>query len=433
MNKKIKTLTSYILIFVTTVALLMGFLLASAHIPQSLIQKHMEESAGILCEHNRIWYMIPGVESSQDHLYADAITANIAYHFSNDKPLESVMWARYYWQDGDVNTSFWTAVQNHLGAETQYLRYWHGSAAVVRLLHLFFNIRQIYWLHAVVILGLLSALLAMLCKNHMLAEAVMLGFSMIMVSIWFVPFCLEYTWTFLCMLVSTLIGVRLVLKGKRNLLGYLFLITGIVTVYLDFLSTETLTLVIPLLLILRVTEKLEGNSAEHDKPWIFTMKGSVLWAIGYVGMWVSKWLIASAVLHENVMPYVRSHIGDRIGGVNPVGSLFGYIAGSIIRNVKCLLPFDYGMIGAAILLVTIAVFIVLPVVMDKVTVRSNIDKKIIALYFLIGGIPILRFAVLRNHSWYHRSFTFRALAGTLLALCFIITELIEWKRINGHT
>ena len=71
--------------------------------------------------------------------------------------------------------------------------------------------------------------------------------------------------------------------------------------------------------------------------------------------------------------------------------------------------------------------------MDKVTVRSNIDKKIIALYFLIGGIPILRFAVLRNHSWYHRSFTFRALAGTLLALCFIITELIEWKRINGHT
>ena len=134
MNKKIKTLTSYILIFVTTVALLMGFLLASAHIPQSLIQKHMEESAGILCEHNRIWYMIPGVESSQNHLYADAITANIAYHFSNDKPLESVMWARYYWQDGDVNTSFWTAVQNHLGAETQYLRYWHGSAAVVRLL-----------------------------------------------------------------------------------------------------------------------------------------------------------------------------------------------------------------------------------------------------------------------------------------------------------
>ena len=433
MNKKIKTLTSYILIFFASVALLMGLLLASAHIPQSLIQKHMEESADILCEHDRIWYMIPGVESSQNHLYADAITVNIAYHLSDGNPLESVIWARYYWQDGDVNTSLRTAVQNHLGAETQYLRYWHGSAAVVRLLHIFLNIRQIYWLHAVVILGLLSTLLTMLCKIHMFAEAAAFAFSMILVSIWFVPFCLEYTWTFLCMLITSFIGVRMVLKGKSNLLGILFLVTGMVTVYLDFLSTETLTLVIPLLLILRVMEKQKGNTAEHDNPWFFTMRNTALWAIGYVGMWVSKWLIASVVLHENVLPYVESHIGDRMSGINPAGSLAGYIAGAILRNVKCLLLFDYGMIGAAILLVTIAVFIVLPVVMDKVTVRSNIDKKIIALYFLIGGIPILRFAVLRNHSWYHRSFTFRALAGTLLALCFIITELIEWKRINGHT
>lgn len=431
--KKIKSLTSYILIIAVSVALLAGFLLASAYIPQKWIQKHMEESADILSEHDRIWYMIPGVESSQNHLYADAITANIAYHFSDDNPLESVMWARYCWQDGDVNTSFRTSVQNHLGAETQYLRYWHGSAAVVRLLHLLFNIRQIYWLHAFMIMGLLAALLVLLIKNRMYAEAAAFAFSVIMVSVWFVPFCLEYTWTFLCMLTASVTGVQLVLKGRRNLFGVFFLITGIVTVYLDFLSTETLTLVIPLLLVLRAMEKHGGNSGEGGNPWILALKSSALWAIGYAGMWVSKWLLASAVLYKNVMPYVGSHIGDRISGTNPDGSLAGFIAGAIFRNVKCLLPFDYGMIGAAILLVTIAVFIVLPVVMDKVTVRSNIDKKIIALYFLIGGIPILRFAVLRNHSWYHRSFTFRALAGTLLALCFIITELIEWKRTNGHT
>ena len=425
MKNRFKTLASYILILVVSTALLFGFLLASAYIPQDWIQAHMEESADILCEHNRIWYMLPGVESSQNHLYADAITVNIAYHLSDGNPLESVMWARYYWQDGDVNTSLRTAVQNHLGAETQYLRYWHGSAAVVRLLHIFLNIRQIYWLHAAIILILLTALLHLLMKNRMTVEGAAFIFSMIIVSIWFVPFCLEYTWTFLCMHVTSLIGVRMVLKGKSNLLGILFLITGMVTVYLDFLSTETLTLVIPLLLILRVMEKQRGITAEHNKQWIFTLENSVLWAIGYVGMWGSKWLIASAVLHENVLPYVESHIGDRMSGINPAGSLAGYIAGAILRNVKCLLPFDYGMIGAAILLLIIAVFVVLPVVMDKVTVRNAINKKTIALYFLIGGIPILRFAVLRSHSWYHRSFTFRALAGTILAVCFIITEIIE--------
>lgn len=433
MINKIKSLTAYIFIFAASAGFMAGFLLMSAYIPQSRIQKHMEESADILCEHNRIWYMVLGVESSQNHLYADAITVNIAYHLSDDNPLESVMWARYYWQDGDVNTSLRTAVQNHLGAETQYLRYWHGSAAVVRLLHIFLNIRQIYWLHTVVILGLLAVLLTLLIKKRMYAEAVAFAISMIMVSVWFVPFCLEYTWTFLCMLVTSLIGVRLVLKGRSDRIGILFLITGIVTVYLDFLSTETLTLVIPLLLVLRAMEKQGGDAGEDGKPWILALKSSVLWGIGYVGMWVSKWLLASVVLHENIMPYVQSHIGDRISGTNPAGSLAGYIAGAILRNVKCLLPFDYGLFGAAILLVMIAVFIVLPVVMDKVTVKNIIDKKMIALYFLIGGIPILRFAVLHSHSWYHRSFTFRALAGTLLAVSFIITEIIEWKKSNGHS
>ena len=433
MINRIKSFIAYILIFAASITLLAGLLLASACIPQSRIQENMEKSADILCEHNRIWYMIPGVESSQNHLYADAITVNIAYHLSDENPLESVMWAKYYYQDGDVNTSLRTAVKNHLGAETQYLRYWHGSAAVVRLLHVFLNINQIYRLHAGLITGLLIVLMTLLCKNRMTAEAAAFAFSMIIVSIWFVPFCLEYTWTFLSMLLTSIIGVRLALDGKTNRLGYLFLITGIVTVYLDFLSTETLTLVVPLLLILRVMEKQKGNSADITQPWIFTLKSSVLWAIGYAGMWVSKWLIASAVLHENVMPYVRDHISDRIGTTNPAKTMPAFIIGAVLRNVKCLLPFDYGIIGAALLLGMILAFIVLPVVMDKVAVKDVINKKMIALYLIVGAIPILRFVVLRNHSWYHRSFTYRALAGTLLAVCFIIAEIIEWKRTDVHS
>ena len=393
----------------------------------------MEESADILCEHNRIWYMIPGVESSQNHLYADAITVNIAFHLVDDNPLESVMWARYYNEDGDVNTSLRTSVYKQIPGKTQYLRYWHGSAAVVRLLHIILNIRQIYWLHALIMAGLLALLLRLLVRNDFLTEAVGVLFSMLMVSIWFVPFCLEYTWTFLCMLITSITGVKLALEDKTDKLGFLFLITGIATVYLDFLSTETLTLVVPLILILRVMERRSGNIGGSVTPWIFTVKNALLWAIGYVGMWVSKWLIASAVLHEDVMPYVRSHISDRIGRINPAGSLPAFIIGAIIRNVKCLLPFDYGMVGAIVLLGMIAAFIVLPVAMDKVAVKDTINMKMIALYLIIGGIPIVRFAVLRNHSWYHRSFTYRALAGTLLAICCVIAEIVERKKTNANS
>lgn len=390
----------------------------------------MEDSADILCEHNRIWYMIPGVECSQNHLYADAITLNIAYHFSKDNPIESVIRANYYNRDGDVNTSLRTAVKDQTGAETQYLRYWHGSAAIVRFLHLFFNINQIYWLHGVMNVGLFAVLVMVLLKKEMYPEAAAFALSMIMVSIWFVPFCLEYTWTFLCMFIASLIGIKLVMKDKIRQIYYLFLITGIVTVYLDFLSTETLTLTVPLILILR-TFKRTDDGFGYKKQWLFTLKSSVLWGVGYIGMWTSKWIIASIVFHENVMPYVTSHINDRIGGINPAKTLVGFVVGAVIRNGKRLFPFDYGMPGAVILLLMIFVFIVLPIALNKVSLKNEINKQVIALYLLIGAIPILRFAVLHSHSWFHRCFTYRALAGTLLAVFCVTMEIVKWNKSNG--
>lgn len=82
-------------LFLFVAGVSIGFLISSTYIPQELIQKQMEESADILCKNTRIWYMVPGVRSSVIHLYADVITENIAYHFSNeistDNSLQTVM------------------------------------------------------------------------------------------------------------------------------------------------------------------------------------------------------------------------------------------------------------------------------------------------------------------------------------------------------
>ena len=114
--QKNRALIYGIIIFAVSLVVLVGVLLASTQVPQNLIREHMEESADIMCEHHRIWYMIPSVESSQNHLYADAITLNIAYHFSDGSPLESVMWAKYYNREQDVNISLRTSVYSHSDA-----------------------------------------------------------------------------------------------------------------------------------------------------------------------------------------------------------------------------------------------------------------------------------------------------------------------------
>lgn len=429
MDTYAKNLLKLVCCFGFFFSVLLFLLTAATAVPQTLIQKNMEESADILCENPRIYYMVPGVDGSQNHLYADAITLNIAYHLKDGSPLESVIWARYYTSASDVNESLRESVQGRLPANTEYMRYWHGSAAFVRFLHIFFNIRQIYFFHALLMLGLLSWLVSWLVRSNMATEAVCLVFSLSMVSSWFVPFCLEYTWTFLCMLSAAVIGLYLAAGGREQYLGLMFLGTGMATAFLDFLSTETITLLIPLLLVLRALRGRKGSSEYVGavNAWKLSLQSGTLWSVGFVSMWASKWLLASAVLDVDVMSFVSRHIDERIGGGNSELSMWEYMAGAVTRNLKCLLPVDYGILGAGVLLACIVIFVFIPVCLNLLRIRNQIDLKMVILYLLVSLIPIIRFMVLHNHSWYHRSFTYRALAGSILAVVFALLEIVDWQ------
>ena len=111
MDTYAKNLLKLVCCFGLFFSVLLFLLTAATAVPQTLIQKNMEESADILCENPRIYYMVPGVDGSQNHLYADAITLNIAYHLKDGSPLESVIWARYYTSASDVNESLRESVQ----------------------------------------------------------------------------------------------------------------------------------------------------------------------------------------------------------------------------------------------------------------------------------------------------------------------------------
>ena len=148
------------------------------------------------------------------------------------------------------------------------------------------------------------------------------------------------------------------------------------------------------------------------------------WLAGFSLMWLSKWILASLILQENVMPYVTGHIDERLSGYLGV-PLENYITVAIARNLKCLFPYEYGISGAVLVFAFIIVVVIIPVARNKVTIREKINKQIIPLYLLIALVPFIRFAVLRNHSYAHRFFTHRALASTVLALCFVVLELVQ--------
>ena len=240
-------IVSYVLVFTITTFLLFGMLVISAKIPKASLKKHLLESAEKLCERETYFRIIPGVDSSTLHRTADAVLLSIAWQFDENNPVESVLWSSLY-RKGETeenNKNLLDSIKYGYNPNVQYLRYWHGSALVVRLFHLIGNLRQMYIFGAVMMAVLFSLLFVLLWKEGYREGSLALLAGAIMTAVWFTPFCLEYCWMIHLMLVSSIVLVILMRNGKENLIPYLFLLTGVIANYLDFLTTETLTFTVP--------------------------------------------------------------------------------------------------------------------------------------------------------------------------------------------
>ena len=156
------------------------------------------------------------------------------------------------------------------------------------------------------------------------------------------------------------------------------MVGGMVCAYMDFLTTETLSLTVPLLLVLWVFFH-KNPQASRTQVMKEAAKLTLVWGFGYVGMWVMKWVMASLILGENVMPYVTEHIGERL----------------------------YGDIGVRQL--------------------TYICGWHILMYMLPGLVPYIRYLVLHNHSYLHCFFTYRAQMATVLAIVLILEEVVDWR------
>ena len=216
-------------------------------------------------------------------------------------------------------------------------------------------------------------------------------------------------------------GTNLAYKQKYTGMGILFLVSGMITSYLDFLTTETITLTVPLLLILWIAGRQEEQEMGKH-PFVMAGKAVTAWVLGYLGMWIMKWLIASVVLSQNVMPYVSEHIDERIGGDLGFGPV-QYIFSAIWNNIKCLFPFEYGVAGAfaGIALLLFACYT------GYVYHGKSFNKSYVIIYALIGLIPYVRYGVLHNHSYLHYFFTYRAQIATVFAIVLVL-ELVTDRR-----
>jgi hypothetical protein len=231
------------------------------------------------------------------------------------------------------------------------------------------------------------------------------------------------------MLTVCIAALRLEDKGDEKLL-LLFFIAGILTCFFDFLTTETITLTIPLIIVLCVRFK-NGKLKDFNRGIRFSIKAGTLWGCAYVMMWLAKWTISTVVLNTNAFKAAINQAEVRMVG-RAASSLVAKYSGAIFRNIASIFPFSMAKTyGGVTLLIFGAAFLVFCILfLYKKNKKDMCQAWFLHLIMLIGAVPYVRYIALSNHSYLHYFFTYRAQLVTVTVLMYALFWSLDKKLID---
>lgn len=405
-----------IAVFAGGLALLWLCLVISACIPNHAIQKNMEESA-LSYMHKDAFSVTDGQKlcSASDN-YADVILLGISWNMGTGNPVTSSINTQYY--DGNTygeNYGLYATVKEGEIPNTDYTRYWHGMAIFVRLFHLFTDADGIKIIGFVAICGLLVLNLFLLFKRKHYGIAAAFLISFCLVQFWHLHLSLEYQPAFLLSLVLCPIFLQTERKGNGGLI-LLSVVSGTAIAFFDFLTTETVTVLLPLMLVISVRAKENRfGTLRENVPML--VKCGMGWFLSYSGTFLIKWSAASLIMDQNVFQSAVFSAAERFGGaVQAQMEQPTNIFSSVLANLA--MPFGNATrTASASALVGTAVFCLLVFSVWYIFRHgAAIRRDAVVCLFLLGAVVFVRFFVLYNHSFVHAFFTYRALVVPCFAL-----------------
>ena len=461
-----------------TIVICIALLFVTALIPQNALQKNMEKSSDYYNNHQMFDHVTDYMFLSRQDNYADCILTNIIYHIDQNNLAESILSASYYNpEDEGVQTSFAYAVGSKVEPNVDYSRYWHGSMVLLRPLFIIFDIAGVRMVLGILILIMTVWFEVLLFKNHYSVFGVCYAIGLMLVSVWMCAFCVEYAMPFVVMSVELPVLLVLLTRAyekkdaqnltqKRNdknsekheadncklnnrklinrklinrkpinrkpinrkpevLLWAVLACAGIVTAFVDFLTTETVTFTMAYVLYLIVKNRHDQMKPIKEEL-ICLIKSGIVWLGSYGLMIALKWALALVVLGKDAFFNALSQAALRISGDATLGNVTGAevvsdyerISGALWRNIGCIYPFkstmSYGTAMIFILLVGLVVFSIWYLFRGKT--KSCINKVLA----IVSLLPVMRFLVLNNHSYIHFFFTYRALLVSVVVIIYIL-------------
>lgn len=406
-------------------SVLVGTLLLTAvySIPLSSVEENVKSSASTF-EHDKSHDTLFSWCSSTLDIYTDSYMFSEATYNGDETVLTKAM-ASYYGTIGEesVLESFIDHNINNVEYDNKvgYSRYWHGYLLFLKPLLVILDYTGIRIINTIVQCVLTGWLLLLLYKSGLkyLILPYLITVSFLMPITCFM--CMQFS---SCFYVFTITSIVLLLNknriGHEKIVILVFAFSGITTAFFDFLTFPITTLGIPAVIFICLRLKQPIKRFLKELGVVFGA-----WLVGYAGMWFSKWIVASIILHKNVITEGLESVSTRTSQVTPgTDSMLNKVPlfGVFIRNFRAL----FFTPATIVFLIYIIVLIVLIIRKKQIRKSLNLDsKKLIIPFAVIGMLPIIWYIFTVNHSSVHYMITFRTAVVLIFAICSYISTVYQ--------
>lgn len=303
---------------------------------------------------------------------------------------------------------------------TEYARYWHGYAVLLRPLLAVLGISGMRYLNMMLLMGLLlgcyARMRSLLGRRTALtfAAGLLMGFLLI------APFCQHYMAVTSLALLGCYVQLRWP-KAVRARLPEFFLILGSLVCFSDLLTFPVLALGYPLLCcqLLGVREDVSAR-----RLWVQTIGLSAAWMVGYALTWVGKGLVGTLLTGQNVLGDIFGQAMWRMTGVPEDGKWYPMTpAGAVQINMETFFTRS-NVLLLALLLVWLGVRALRMRTGAKGWIRA-LPVGAVALY------PFVWYLAVQNHSNIHYWMTYKLLSVTAFSLCAYLLAVVPEKEPKG--
>lgn len=314
-----------------------------------------------------------------------------------------------------------------------YGRYWHGYLLLLKPLLLLFEVSDLRIMNMMLCLGLsfyLFFLIEKMLGRKALVAAMISWFVLNPVSI---IMSFQFSTTFYVMTIASILVLKkhewLCGKGRY---GLFFLVIGIVTNFIDFLTYPLVGMAVPMIFAVLMKERypfresLSHLSQDREKERsVWRLAGecileSASWGIGYAGMWFGKWVAGSILTGENFILNALSEAQVQSIGQEEIFGTVVSPAGSILKNLRVVVKWPF-----VLLLFLLLLYICIGLFKGSFFLeRSGLHGSTPAL-LLLAAYPFVWFSVLQAHSISCYWFTYRNLCVTVLAVLLLAAQRLR--------